>query len=269
VNRKLIQIAALLVFAMAAPSLLAQGSYEIQVYGSDTVKPGETMVELHSNFTFSGSKSVIDGMRPTEHQLHETLEITHGFSPIFEVGFYVFTSEDTHYGANWVGDHIRPRVRVPEEWKWPVGVSLSAEIGYQRAVYSPDTWTLELRPIVDKQLGKLYLCFNPTLDRSFHGPGVPQGLTFSPNVKVGYDFTKQVNAGFEYYGAVGPITGFDPIREQQQQLFVATDLNLSEKWEFNAGSDHLIVKMIIGRRFSFGHHASTPAQAKSATSSSN
>ena len=30
-------------------------------------------------------------------------------------------------------------VRVPESWKWPVGVSLSLEIGYQRAVYSPDT----------------------------------------------------------------------------------------------------------------------------------
>ena len=50
----------------------------------------------------------------------------------------------------WVGDHIRPRVRVPESWRWPVGVSLSTEVGYQRAVYSPDTWTWEIRPIVDK-----------------------------------------------------------------------------------------------------------------------
>jgi hypothetical protein len=186
------------------------------------------------------------------------------------VGFYIFTAADTRYGYNWVGDHIRPRVRVPEEWKWPVGVSLSAEFGYQRAAYSPDTWTLELRPIVDKQAGKLYLCINPTIDRSFHGPGVSQGVVFSPNVKVGYDFTKVVNAGFEYYGSVGPITGFDPVRQEQQQLFAATDLNLSEKWELNfgvgvgmtAGTDHLIVKMILGRRFNFGHHPSSPAQAQ-------
>jgi len=68
-----------------------------------------------------------------------------------------------------VGDHIRPRVAVPESWKWPVGVSLSAEFGYQRAVYSPDTFTPEIRPIVDKTLGRFYLCFNPVLDRSFHG----------------------------------------------------------------------------------------------------
>ncbi len=241
-----------------AGSLRAQGSYEIQVYGSDTVAPGTNMVELHSNFTFEGAKNVVDGMYPTEHQLHETLEITRGITDWFELGFYVFTSADTRVGWQWVGDHIRPRVRVPESWNWPVGVSLSTEIGYQRAVYSPDTWTIEIRPIVDKTIGRLYLCFNPTLDRSFHGPSVPEGLVFSPNVKVGYDITKVINGGFEYYGSVGPITGFDPLQQQQQQVFAVTDLNFSPNWEFNfgvgvgltAGSDHLLVKMIIGRRFS-------------------
>src|ERR1700677_3963074 len=160
--------------------LYAQGSYEIQVYGSELVAPGATMFELHSNFTFEGSKTIVDGQYPTEHQLHETLEITHGFSDWFELGFYVFTSADARVGWQWVGDHIRPRVAVPESWKWPVGVSLSTEIGYQRAVYSPDTWTIEIRPIVDKTIGRLYLCFNPTIDRSFHGPSRPEGVTFSP-----------------------------------------------------------------------------------------
>lgn len=254
---KRIALLIVLLALVLAKSVQAQGSYEIQVYGSDTVAPGTTMVELHSNFTFQGSKSVVDGMYPTEHQLHETLEITRGITDWFELGFYVFTSADNHVGWQWVGDHLRPRVRVPESWRWPVGVSLSAEIGYQRAVYSPDTWTLELRPIVDKTIGRLYLCFNPTVDRSFHGPSVSQGLVFSPNVKVGYDITKVINGGFEYYGSVGPITGFDPLRQQQQQVFAVTDLNFSPNWEFNfgvgvgltGGSDHLLVKMIIGRRF--------------------
>jgi len=58
---------------------------------------------------------------------------------------------------------------------------------------------------------------------------------FSPNFKIGWDITKKVNAGFEYYGALGPITGFDPVHDQQQQFFPCVDLNLSEKWEFNAG----------------------------------
>jgi hypothetical protein len=39
----------------------AQDNYEIQVYGSETVEQGHTMVELHSNYTIDGSKTVIDG----------------------------------------------------------------------------------------------------------------------------------------------------------------------------------------------------------------
>jgi len=241
-------------------NLAAQENYEIQVYGSETVKPGMTMVELHSNFTFQGTKKTVDGMWPTNHALHETIEITHGFTPWFETGFYIFMASDREHGYQWVGDHIRPRIAVPQSWKWPVGLSLSTEIGYQRTQYSPDTWTWEIRPIIDKEIGKFYLSFNPSVDRSFHGPGVSQGVTFSPNVKVGYDINKVVNAGFEYYGSLGPITGFDIVRDQGQQIIPCIDLNFGPQWEFNfgvgvgftQGTDHLLVKMIVGRRFSFG-----------------
>ena len=73
-------------------ALRAQDNYEIQVYGYDTVEPGHTMVELHSNFTIDGSKTVVDGVLPTNHAQHETIEITHGVTDWFEVGFYIFTS---------------------------------------------------------------------------------------------------------------------------------------------------------------------------------
>ncbi len=246
-----------LLFLIPLGMLHAQGNYEIQVYPSETQDPGTTMLELHSNFTFEGSKGETDGVLGTEHQLHESVEVTEGINPWFEIGFYYFSSAQSSQGYQWVGDHIRPRVRVPEDWKWPVGVSLSVEVGYQRYRYFPDTWTMELRPIVDKTLGRWYMAFNPVLDRAFHGPDVSQGLTFSPNVKVGYDITKKINAGFEYYGTLGTMTTLYPIPLQTQDLFAVTDLNLSPKWEFNFGvgvgltgaTDHLIVKMILGRRF--------------------
>jgi hypothetical protein len=45
------------------------------------------MVELHSNFTASGRKGVLDGISVTNHAVHETVEIAHGFSDWFECGF--------------------------------------------------------------------------------------------------------------------------------------------------------------------------------------
>jgi hypothetical protein len=136
------------------------------------------MVELHSNFTFEGSKTSQDGMYPTNHQLHETIEITHGFTDWFETGFYIFTSSHSGQGIDWVGDHIRPRVRIPPKWEWPVGLSLSNEIGHQRRQYSVDTWTWEMRPIIDKQIGRWYLSFNPTFDKSILRLDGKPGLCF-------------------------------------------------------------------------------------------
>ncbi|MBB5345455.1 hypothetical protein [Tunturibacter empetritectus] len=237
-----------------------QGNYEIQVYGADTVPAKSLMVELHSNYTVSGQTKTINGVYPTNHQEHETLELTKGINNWSEVGFYVFTSEQDGHGVQWVGDHIRPRVRAPDSWHLPVGLSLSTEVGYQRAVYSPDTWTWEIRPIIDKTLGRWYLAFNPALERTLHGPDVKQGLGFSPGVKVSYDFTRQISGGLEYYADYGRIGAFDTLHNQQQQIFAVTDLNVSPKWEINigvgvgptAGTDHLIVKGILGRRFDWG-----------------
>jgi len=103
-------LAACLCLVQSSP---AQDNYEIQVYPSETLEKGRTMVELHSNFTADGRRTTQNGVLPTHHAFHETLEITHGFTPWFETGFYVFTSARDGDGWQWVVDHIRPRVRVP------------------------------------------------------------------------------------------------------------------------------------------------------------
>jgi len=197
---------------------------------------------------------------PTQHAVHETLEITHGWTSWFETGFYIFTSVQTlgpDEGYWWVGSHIRPRVRVPEEWHLPVGLSLSLEVGYQQREFSPDTWTLEIRPIMDKQWGRWYFAINPAFDQSLKGPGTKTGIEFTPAAKVSYDLTKVVSPGVEYYGTLGPVGNFRPTSQQQHQLYAVVDLNLDPRWEINFGvgvgptrtTDGLIIKMILGRRF--------------------
>ncbi len=72
INRRLsIRVLTALPMIMLFASLAcAQENYEIQVYGSDTVPPRSTMVELHSNFTANGSKTVENGVLPSNHAQH-------------------------------------------------------------------------------------------------------------------------------------------------------------------------------------------------------
>lgn len=249
-----------MIFLLAASgTALAQDNFEIQVYGSELVAPVATMVELHSNFTASGRQLVVGGVKATNHAVHETLEVTHGFSEWFECGFYLFTSGHPGDGFSFVGSHVRPRFAVPARYHWPLGVSISQEFGYVRREFSEATSTWEIRPIVDQQLGRLYWTFNPTLEKAFNGPTDGRAFEFAPNAMVTYDVAKKVSAGLEYYGGFGPLSHLEPWREGAQQLFPAVNIDFGPEWEFNAGigigltdaAEPLIFKVIVGRRF--GH----------------
>jgi hypothetical protein len=270
----------ILCLALLNPSSArAQDNYEIQVYPSETMAPKTLLVELHSNFTVEGSTTTQFGMLPTERQEHETIELTEGINEWFEVGFYIFTAEKNGSGIQWVGDHIRPRVRVPARWHWPVGVSLSSEFGYARAAYSNPTWSWQIMPIVDQTIGRWYWSINGTMvwnvhvvpppadstsqQKQFYYTNVaPKGVTFGPAATLTYAPSKYFNLGVEYYSYYGQWRNFVPLHYQQQQVFPVVNLFVSPKWEINfgagwgatAGTDHLIVKCIVGRYFDWSHH---------------
>ena len=254
--RRLGALGALLGGLSSAPAW-AQGNFEIQVYGSELTAPGQATVELHSNSAIKGTTRTEDGVVRTQGAVHETLEVTYGFTEWFETGFYLFTSIQPDSGWEWVGDHIRPRARIPESWHWPVGVSLSMEFGYQQRDFSTDTWTWEIRPIVDQKIGHWYWAFNPAVDKSLKGDNAGKGFSFTPAAKVSYDVTSRVAAGLEYYGDIGRISHIDPPRKQQHLIFPVLDIDLGPRWEFNLGvgvgltpaTDRLIVKAILGYRF--------------------
>ena len=85
---RLIALSFLVLCAALAPPAPAAGqnNFEIQVYGSETVAPGSTMMELHSNVAAEGSRGTVDHVLRTQGAFHETLEITQGITSWLETG---------------------------------------------------------------------------------------------------------------------------------------------------------------------------------------
>lgn len=245
-------------FLFSSFALSCKGAGELRntVYGSQTQQLHSTIFELHSNYTFNGLKNMTGEVRPSYHALHETIEITHGLASNFELGFYLFTNFTAKYGYQVVGTHIRPRVMAPTKWGLPVGLSLSAEIGYQRPEYAGETWSLELRPIVDKQWNLFYLSFNPTFGVAIRSAGNNHVPVFEPNIKASYAAFRNVGLGIEYYGEMGAINAFEALAAQNHAVFAAVDLLNNPSWELNAGAgfgltpatDGFIFKVLVGRR---------------------
>ncbi len=230
-----------------------QADNEIQVYASPTVSQRTTIFELHSNYTFKGSKYLADPS--VAKNLNETLEITHGFGKYFEIGFYTFTTIDHKGNFQYLGNQIRPRVTVPESWKWSLGASLSVEFGFFR---TDDTtrfeWQGEIRPILDKTIKNWYFSFNPTLEFVLTGPA--NGIGRAPQFKTVYTCGKKIGIGLEYYGALGSFKKILPGYLQEHLLGPVIDLYIHPLWEINGGflfgltknSNQQVIKILLGRR---------------------
>ena len=190
---------------------------------------------------------------PTREELHQAIDRLEE-SKLCEVLLIVqsLLGKDT--------DPVRQRlktmsgVQVPDQWHWPVGVSLSAEVGFQSSQYADQTWSLEIRPIIDKQLHQFYISVNPTLGIGLNGHG-DHAPSFEPNVKASYAIHK-VAVGVEYYGSVGQVDKIPAIGQQNHAIFAAADLDVDPRWEINFGpgwgltkaTDAFVFKVIIGRR---------------------
>jgi hypothetical protein len=126
-------------------------------------------------------------------------------------------------------------------------------------MFSQDTWTWEIRPIVDMERGRVYWAVNLAFEWSFSGPGAGKGADLSPAAKVSVKIDEKLDAGLEYYGGVGYLRQPDPLQAQNHQIFPTADLNFGPDWEFNAGvgigltdaSSRWIIKVIVGRRLHF------------------
>lgn len=235
--------------------VFAQADNEIQVYSSPITERRTTFVELHSNYTFNGIKGLAD---PSSARfLNESVEITHGLGGNFEMGFYIFTAVAPNGRFQYLGNHIRPRITVPEKWKWPFGASLSVEFGYVKADGdSSFNWDGEIRPIIDKTFGNWYFSFNPNMDFVLTGDDKHLGIT--PQFKTVYTIKEKVGVGVEYYSTLGTFKKILPGKEQEHLIGPMVDIYCWENWEFNCGflfgltpnSNHTIFKLLLGHRYS-------------------
>ena len=256
-SRRALRLASLLLALAAAPRLLGQDSFEIQVYEYETVAPGRWELETHLNYTVRGSTEPAGTVAPSERQLHTTLELTRGMTEHLEVAGYLLLSSRPGTALDVAGVHGRARVRAPREWNWPVDVGLSCEVGWSAAAYEEDSWGIEVRPIFEKKAGRWQFDFNPVLSHALKGPGTGDGWQLEPSFRVAYAATPYFTAALEYYAALGPVGHWLPASEQVHALFPAADLQLSKEvvlnvgagWKLTEAGNGFVVKARVGVEF--------------------
>jgi hypothetical protein len=230
---------ALLIGALPLSPAYAQTD-EIQVYNAQIAAPGVLNLTLHDNYT------------PDGRTLNGVPEWAYGVTDWMEAGLYLPLYSLRGDGAlTYNGFKLRTLFVRPDAANQPFFYGVNFEFSWNTAHWDPNRHTLEIRPILGWHLGPVDVIVNPILDSAYQGFS---RLDFAPAARVAYNLGPTWAVAAEEYADFGPLRGFYPARQQQQQLFAVFDYN-GKPWSIEGGvgagltgaTDHLVLKLILSR----------------------
>jgi hypothetical protein len=242
----------------------AQDSFEIRVEQYEQPVFGSFSLEEHLNYAGRGTSSFDGTVAPTNHQFHMSSELTAGLAEHVSVGLMLMTAVvPGTRGLQYAGWRVLPHFFVPESWHLPIKAGLTAEFSFQRAAFDENTTTLELRPILERSIGRVQIDLNPSIERGISRSNLgEEGWSFEPSLRIAYEAGPHLSPCLEYFGAGGPLGNLLPVERQVHQLYPGVDWKLKDgiQWDFGIGvgltpmGNRLIYKTRV--EFSFGRKAS-------------
>jgi hypothetical protein len=252
---------AFLVLVLLAGRASAQlDPYEFEVYSYATEPRGMIEVEsdnavIANGHSHPGTGTNDAGTYPSQGMWYTGEEVTYGLTDRIEAAAYVTFAQPSGHGFWWAGDKLRLRGRLFDEETLPVNLGWYVELEWHKTPQFDDAdLELELKPIIEKDFGRLSLMLNPVFEKPLYGSGHDQGFEFGYRNGIYYRWRRYFSPGVEFYGGVGLIDDNDPLNDQQHYIFPVVWGELPNGIEYSvgpgfgltSGSDHVIVKFNLG-----------------------
>jgi hypothetical protein len=229
--------------------------WEFEVYPYSTTPRGMAEFETDNSVVTSGhnggGEGTAAGTIRSQGMWSNAYEFSYGLTDRIEGAIYVNMAQPDGGGLRWAGDNIRLRGRLFDQGVLPVDVGWYAELEWHKTPQFDDAMReLELRPILEKDVGAFSIMANPKLEKVLAGVGHDQGFEFGYDAGVHYRWMRALSPGLEFYGGAGLVDQLDPSREQQHYVFPVVWGELPHGLEYNFGvgygithgSDRVIVK---------------------------
>lgn len=246
---------------LSAPLLLASRAaaqldpWEFEVYPYATEPRG--MIELETdnavvaNGHGEGGSGTAAGTFRSQGMWYSGEELKYGLTDRIEAAAYVTFAQPSGHGFWWAGDKFRLRGRLFDEETLPLNLGWYAELEWHKTPQFDDAdLELELKPIIEKDFGRLSLIVNPVFEKVLLGVGHDHGFEFGYRNGVYYRWMRYLSPGIEFYGGSGLIDDTDPLNEQQHYIVPVVwgelphgiEYNIGPGFGLTRGSDHVFVK---------------------------
>jgi hypothetical protein len=253
-----------LISLIALFSLRSLNAQFYKVYGYQPTEAGEIEAAMWNSFIASSDVDYsFFGERLSRQGLFaHSLEVEYGLSNKWGIAAYL-DFEDPKGGSL---KHIRTKglmahYRFFEKGSRPVDIGIYLEYIFHNRDYE-NAEELELRLILEKDVGAFRVDFNPIFEKKTSGPEVDEGVEFNYALGIyylnngeGIYFTKNlmVQPGIEFYGKMGEFSHLKKWDNQRHYIFPTVDLFIGKRLHWHTGlglgltkaSDKITFKSIL------------------------
>jgi hypothetical protein len=256
----ILSVALLAAIISLAPRAHAQvDPWEFEVYPYATEGPGvielETDNAVVTNGHSEGGEGTAAGTFRSQGMWYNQYELTYGLTDRIEAAAYLNMAQPSGHGYWYAGSKYRLRGHLFDEETLPVNLGWYLELEWHKTPqFDTDELELELRPIIEKDIGRVSIMLNPTFEKAiFIGPDKNKGFEFGYSAGLYYRWMRELSPGLEFYGAPGNIDDNDPLQQQQHYIFPVLwgafhngiEYNLGPGFGLTRGSDRVIVKFNV------------------------
>ena len=235
-----------------------------KVYDYQPTEAGEIEVAMWNSFVLSSDVdyNYFGQMLSRQGLLAHSLELEYGLSNRWGIAAY-FDFEDPKGGSL---KHVRTKALMAhyaffDKGSRPVDIAIYLEYIFHNRDYK-DYEELEVRLILEKDVGPVRIDFNPIFEKKTSGSGVTEGVEFNYALGIyylnngeGIYFTKNlmIQPGIEIYGKMGEFSHLKEWKEQRHVIFPTVDLFIGPRLHWHAGlgfgltkaSDKITFKSIL------------------------
>ncbi len=250
--------AAIILFSNRAAAQV--NPWEFEVYPYKTQGRGTVELEISNavvpNGHRQGDNGTAAGTLPSQAMWYNQYELTYGITDRIEAAAYLNLALPRGGGYQYAGSQYRLRGRLFDEDVLPVNLGWYVELEWRRTPqFDTNQLELELRPIVEKDVGRFSILANPKFEKAiFVGPDKNMGFEFGYAGAVYYRWTRYFSPGVEIYGATGSLDDTPPLHTQQHYIFPViwgqlphdVEYSIGPGFGLTRGSDRVIVKFNLG-----------------------
>jgi hypothetical protein len=244
-----------IILTVTTPAAAQIDPWEFEVYPYATESRGVIELETDNavvpNGHSQGGNGTAAGTFRSQGMWYNGNELTYGLTDRIEAAAYLDMAQPAGHGFWWAGDKARLRGRLFDEDVLPVNLGWYVELEWHKTPQFDDAdLELELKPIIEKDFGRLSVELNPVFEKPLYGSGHDQGFEFGYRNGIYYSWLRYLSPGVEFYGGVGLIDDTDPLANQQHYIFPVVwgelprgiEYNLGPGFGLTRGSDHVLIK---------------------------